>query len=365
MKKVCFVNSTHKWGGVKTWSLEVGSELMAAGIECHVLARKGPFLDMALDMGFRGLPVRFGIDYNPILIVRMFRYFRVQGIDLVVVNVGKDVRTAGLAARMAGIPVIHRVGLAGDMQDKLDVRLNHALVKPGLLVPCRQIRDGLLRELPFLGPDEIVVAHTVKPPGTDRPNAVNSPPVIVSTSQLNSDKGHAVVLEALAGLKGQGFSIRYEIVGTGREQNFLEALAAKLGLGDSVVWHGFRTDVRSILKRADLFVLASTSEGFPNSLLEAMAEGLVCVSRDVGGVDEIWPASNVPLLAQNANAQEFGAAIASILALPASDLLARKQKQYDEYAAWVGAERAKRAWPEVFAQVASISSGRSCQSRQQ
>jgi glycosyltransferase involved in cell wall biosynthesis len=78
-------------------------------------------------------------------------------------------------------------------------------------------------------------------------------------------------------------------VGTGREEQALQQVARDKGLEGQIIWHGFQQNVRALLRHADVFLLPSYNEGLPNSLLEAMAEGLVCIARDVGGVKEIWP----------------------------------------------------------------------------
>jgi len=217
------------------------------------------------------------------------KLFKTRKIDLVVVNVGKDMRIAGIAAKILGIPVVHRVGLAGDMRNTYKVRLLHKWIRPRILVPCEQIKRGLLQELPYLKPKEITVILTGKEPAPSPPTTVHSPLRFISTSQLNADKGHKDVLEALAELKNQGYAFEYHIVGTGRIEAELKSLTASLGLDDRVTWHGFQKDVRSYLRKADVFLLPSHREGLPNTLLEAMAEGLVCVARDVGGVAEVWP----------------------------------------------------------------------------
>jgi glycosyltransferase involved in cell wall biosynthesis len=97
------------------------------------------------------------------------------------------------------------------------------------------------------------------------------------------------MLAALALLKKEGHDFAYHIVGTGTIEAELKDMAADLGLSEQVIWHGFQPDVRAVLRRADVFLLPSHTEGLPNSLLEAMAEGLVCVSRNVGGTAEVWP----------------------------------------------------------------------------
>ncbi|WP_192624361.1 glycosyltransferase [Desulfomicrobium macestii] len=293
---ICFVNSTNKWGGVKSWTLDVARGLADRGHGILIVGRSGPFIDKAREMGLDALGLSFGPDFNPMRILGFIKLFKARKTDLVVVNVGKDMRIAGIAAKMLGIPVVHRVGLAGDMRNTYKVRLLHKWIRPRILVPCEQIKRGLLQELPYLKPEEITVILTGKEPAPSPPATVHSPLRFISTSQLNADKGHKDVLEALAELKKQGYAFEYHIVGTGRIEAELKDLTTSLDLDDRVTWHGFQKDVRSFLRKADVFLLPSHREGLPNTLLEAMAEGLVCVARDVGGVAEVWPNSVSDLL---------------------------------------------------------------------
>jgi glycosyltransferase involved in cell wall biosynthesis len=286
---ITFVNATRRWGGVKTWTLDVASWMRENGHHPHIVARPGPFLDKALTLGIDAQPCDFGFDFNPLLIRRLMRMFQAKSTELVVANVGKDMRTAGVAARLRNIPVVHRVGLPGDMRNMFKVRELHRRINPAILVPCEFIKDGLLYNLPYLRPEEIHVIHTGKRPAPAPSDELRDPLHLIVTSQLNADKGHADLWQALAKLHGEGHDFTCHVLGTGHEESELKRLAEQLGIADKLVWHGFVTNVREHLRKADVFVLPSRSEGLPNTLLEAMAEGLVPVSRVVGGVLEIWP----------------------------------------------------------------------------
>jgi glycosyltransferase involved in cell wall biosynthesis len=314
---ICFVNSTNKWGGVKSWTLDVARGLADREHGILIAGRPGPFIDKAAEMGLNALGLSFGPDFNPLRILGFIKIFKDRNTDLVVVNVGKDMRTAGIAAKMLGIPVVHRVGLAGDMRNTYKVRLLHKWIRPRILVPCEQIKRGLLQELPYLKPEEVTVILTGKEPAPSPPATVHSPLRFISTSQLNADKGHKDVLEALAELKKQGYAFEYHIVGTGRIESELKSLTTSLDLDDRVTWHGFQKDVRSFLRMADVFLLPSHREGLPNTLLEAMAEGLVCVSRNVGGINELWPKSEARLLIpESSTHHDFADELVNMLTVP-------------------------------------------------
>ena len=326
--RLALVNATRRWGGVKSWTLDAARMLDSFGHRVSIHCRPGPFLDAALALDLDARPFTFGMDYGPGAVLRFLRLFRAEGVDLVMVNVGKDLRTAGLAARLCGIPVVQRVGLPRDMRDTAKVRLTHAFIRPRLLAPCAWIRDEMSRELSFVRPEDVAVILTGKEPAPEPPAIVAEPRRIVVTSQLNADKGHADLLRALAARRDAGQDFALDVLGTGREEESLKALTAELGLGGRVRFHGFTTDVRSVLAEADLFVLPSLSEGLPNTLLEAQSQGLPAVARNVGGVAEAWPGAEWArdfLIAPEPGPALLDRALGAALAVPGNVWLERKR----------------------------------------
>ncbi len=103
--------------------------------------------------------------------------------------------------------------------------------------------------------------------------------------RLDPMKGHEMFLEAAARLAGRRRDVRFLCVGGGPGdlRRALEARAARLGIGDRVIWAEARDDVARVYNALDLLVSASIyGEGFPNVLAEAMACGTPVVATDVG-----------------------------------------------------------------------------------
>jgi len=76
--------------------------------------------------------------------------------------------------------------------------------------------------------------------------------------------------------------ISFVVIGDGPERDAVESKRHELGLERTVVLPGRRDDVRSLYRAFDVFVLPSSKEGMPWTLLEAMAAGLPCIATDVG-----------------------------------------------------------------------------------
>ncbi|MDG2335974.1 MAG: glycosyltransferase [Myxococcota bacterium] len=105
-------------------------------------------------------------------------------------------------------------------------------------------------------------------------------PVIMGHGRLNAEKGWETLIRALARVHVQFPGARLKILGEGDQLAELKDLAQSLGIQDRCDFPGFISDPLPDLEGADVYVLASRSEGMPNSLLEAMALGLPCVSTD-------------------------------------------------------------------------------------
>jgi glycosyltransferase involved in cell wall biosynthesis len=124
-------------------------------------------------------------------------------------------------------------------------------------------------------------------------------PLVVLLSRLNRLKGVEYFLRAAAITAERIPEARFVIVGDGvlvangsirpdtAYRSELERYAARLGLGERVVFTGARQDVPSVLAEAAVSALPSLSEGLSNVLLESMAAGAPVVATTVGGNPEV------------------------------------------------------------------------------
>jgi glycosyltransferase involved in cell wall biosynthesis len=104
---------------------------------------------------------------------------------------------------------------------------------------------------------------------------------IIFVGRLTAEKQVEVILQAMTKLD-PALGTTFDIVGGGDQRKQLESLAAKLGLTDSVTFHGRTTDeeLRALLSRASLFVIASIAELQSIATMEAMASALPIVAAD-------------------------------------------------------------------------------------
>jgi glycosyltransferase involved in cell wall biosynthesis len=103
---------------------------------------------------------------------------------------------------------------------------------------------------------------------------------------LVREKGICELLEAIGSLKSR-YRFRCTIVGGGTLEGNVRQNIEDSGWEDIVVL-GWKSgdEVRALLETADVFVLPSHAEGFPNALLEAMAKGLPAICSDTGGISD-------------------------------------------------------------------------------
>lgn len=101
--------------------------------------------------------------------------------------------------------------------------------------------------------------------------------IIASMSREDDVKGFWHLIKAFALIKKEIPDAGLMIIGEGVFTEY-KKLAAALGVGDSVLFTGVQKNPFCYLKRAALYIMTSLSEGFPNSLVEAMAVGVLVMS---------------------------------------------------------------------------------------
>jgi glycosyltransferase involved in cell wall biosynthesis len=100
-------------------------------------------------------------------------------------------------------------------------------------------------------------------------------------------KGYGWALQAWPTVLGHCPEARLLFVGTGPEEASLRDRAAELGVSDSLVFGGMRSDIPEVLRASSVALLPSESEALPATLMEAAACGIAVVAHRVEGVTEV------------------------------------------------------------------------------
>jgi len=113
-------------------------------------------------------------------------------------------------------------------------------------------------------------------------------PVVINVARLEEQKGQEYLIRSFVRIKKEIPLTKLVILGEGHLEHKLRDLAKGLGLEQDVVFLGWQKNPFKFLAYSKVFVLSSLWEGFPNTLLEAMALGLPVISTDCpSGPNEI------------------------------------------------------------------------------
>lgn len=104
--------------------------------------------------------------------------------------------------------------------------------------------------------------------------------VVGHVGRFSRQKNHEFLLDIFYALKKKRQNAVLLLVGKGELKNNIEDRAKALGIADSIIFAGIRSDVPDLLSAMDVFVFPSFYEGMPNTVIEAQATGLPCVIAD-------------------------------------------------------------------------------------
>jgi glycosyltransferase involved in cell wall biosynthesis len=258
--------------------------------------------------------------------------------------------TFGLpGAAMAGVPV--RIGSRRELNpDKSpgQIALQRLAYRAATKVvansrAAREIleREGLARESIAVIPNGVDLASY----RAGRP--VRQIRTVATVANLRHEKGHETLIAAAAALVPNHPSLRFRIIGDGPRRTDLEALVRAHGLAAHVEFLGHREDVPALLAEADLFVLPSRSEAFPNGAIEAMASALPVVASATGGLLDLIEHGRTGILVPAGDSNALAGAIGALIAAPerAADLGAAAREDVQQRFSF---ERMVSAFEDVY-----------------
>lgn len=142
-------------------------------------------------------------------------------------------------------------------------------------------------------------------------------PVIVNVGALVGHKGQKYLVDAMPLVLRSVPDAHLVILGEGELRPALERQVKHLSLEKRVLLPGFREDVLSLMKSADLFVMSSITEGLGSAVLDAMAMGLAVVGTRAGGIPEAVVPGVTGELVEPAEPAPLAAALVKLLKDPA------------------------------------------------
>ena len=257
----------------------------------------------------------------------LYRLLRSERIDVLHAHkFGSNVWGTAIG-RIARVPVIvaheHTWSFEGQPLRRFCDRELIARGSSAFIAVSREDRRRMI-EIERIDPEDVIflpngIPTPPPPTGADVRAELGIPPdapVIGTVSVLRPQKALDVLVRASRKLADEFPGLNVLIAGAGDRFYELEALTKELGLEDTVMFLGIRTDVPDVLAALDIAVSTSDFEGSPLSVMEFMEAARPIVATRVGGVPDLIDDGVHGLLVEPQDPDGFAAAVAQLLRDP-------------------------------------------------
>ncbi|MBU2445247.1 MAG: glycosyltransferase family 4 protein, partial [Bacteroidetes bacterium] len=325
---ILFINSIQMWGGGEVFLMDIMSGMKERGHNVHLLCRSETELaENALKLGFDVTTIRFGGDFDPIVIWKTKQLIEKNKINVVCTNLDKELRFGGIAAKLAGVKgIIPSREIDRPLKNILRYRFIYNFLATHLIVNSQATKNTVINSAPWLDENKISVIYkgiSLEPfdnPPTSKLNeelGLNEKTKFITfVGQLEKRKGIKNLLDAWKSIHKNHTDAVLLIIGKGPMQGFIEDFINSNNLHSQVKLLGFRNDIPSILLQSYLLTLPSLYEGFGYVLVEAMAARIPTVATNVSSIPEIVEDKKTGLLVPIENSQKLAEAISYLLNHP-------------------------------------------------
>jgi len=297
--RILFINSIQMFAGGEVWMLRTLRALHERGHEVWLCCR--PRTELAERAARAEIPVKlmnFRGDFDPVRTIRLALFMARHKINVVLMNMDKELRIGGVAARLAGVrAIIPRRGIDYPLKNRWRYRFAYNVLATSILANSNATKQALLRNAPWLDERRIEVVHN----GIDAAVFVHSAhrslreewqipadaPLLGFVGQLDERKGLRVLLSAFELIQARIPEARLVLAGEGRLREMIESQIRAKSWERNVVLAGFIHEVASVMQAIDVLVLPSYWEGFGIVIIEAMACGRPVITTNISSMPEI------------------------------------------------------------------------------
>ncbi|MBA3019133.1 MAG: glycosyltransferase family 4 protein [Proteobacteria bacterium] len=351
--RVCVVSPLYhtSLGGVGRQALALTEKLESLGVKVFVIARKmkgtpecvlssrvsvhrawalRPHVHILEEMSLSNLMISLSFCFSTALI--LFR--KKKEYDLVHFHgASLPLITNILPLKLYGKKVVAKVASANQGTEAGSLRHKYSLFGQMLIrtlkkVDCfvatsKEIKKGLLNDGYIQ--DRIIGIPNFVDQGVFHPSdkelrdqahkdfGFSGETIVTFTGRLVKGKGIGVLLAAWGKVVVDFKNVCLLILGEGPFESRLKEQCQGLGIEKNVKFLGLVNNVRKYLAMSDIFVFPSFQEGFPNSVLEAMACGLPVIATRIGGIVDVIKDEENGLLVEPGNANQLADALKRLI----------------------------------------------------
>lgn len=317
------------WGGTELHILNLSDQLRRRGHRVTIACRPGRWVDeRARALGLPTIPISMERQQDWRDFDRLRAYLREQKPDVLHVHWSLDTIVPGIAARMEGVPVrVLSRHMPYPFKNRMGTLLYSQLLFTRLVTVSHSVRNTLVGC--GVSPSRIETIHH----GTDVQafervtedrdavraslGLADGDVAVGVVGRISPEKGHKFLLEA-ARLLGDTVPLRVVVVGSGPDEDLMKTTAQEMGLGERVIWAGFREDVNNVINALDIMTLPSVwNEPCSAVVQQAMALSKPVIGTRAGGTPEMIVDGETGLLVPPSDAQSLADAVARLAADPA------------------------------------------------
>lgn len=289
-------------GGAEMMVFRLSQELHSRGHKViPVLPRDGVgwLGDLFLSAGFATETFWLKRPLDPTAVARLIALFRKHKIDVVHSHEFTMAVYGSTAARILGLPHLMTMhgGLTITKALRRRVALRWAVRRSNHAIAVSQATAHQFSRDLGLGAGAFRIVHNGVPVTSGTADRVrrefgcnDGETVILTVGNLEKNKNHRMLLEALVSLQKDGLTVPWRVIiaaGRGGDQHTdLLQYIKEQRIEDRVHVATGRSDIPDLQALADVFVMPSLWEGLPMALLEAMVAGKAIVASATGGIPE-------------------------------------------------------------------------------
>ncbi|MCF6266942.1 MAG: glycosyltransferase family 4 protein [Desulfuromusa sp.] len=269
----------HQIGGLEKHFIDLCNAL-ADRTDCQVTALGHPLYIDHLRENIKFIPLDLSCSrFNPIALWRIFHVLREEGYDIVHTHANKATMMLAMLKRINSFHLVSTLhGLKKNV--KAFRRPDHVICVSQKI--SEMVKNQNISVIYNGIPCSYEVSKENKSTIRQKFNIDPTAFLVVSIGRLVEVKGFDLLLRAFVGVDAHLL-----IVGDGPEMKKLQKQVFSLKLKDQVTFAGFQKNVKSIIKSADLTVIASRREGFSYVMAETLTHSCPLISTDVADIRSI------------------------------------------------------------------------------